>query len=351
MPKIGILTNRSDTSYVFMHSVYDFEDCIVKATGGELVYVPPRKYDLVNKCKRKVKLDGVRLKDSYDVLFCVSLNFGTALEDVLNWRDRCKYCICYIYDTWPNITKYDEAAIRRTLKHVDLLCFSFPESISYFKILLNPLPFWVPQAINPDRFYYVPKLDRGVGVYMFGRQPQGVFEKVKSYCMSRNFLMMQHNRLPFPEGKVLDWEDAYTMHAQLLLHAKVTLNWTMQLTHPSRIISSTTTRWFEPAATGCLVIGNEPSDGEFQKLFPIPGFVRKVDNDFGNLTALIEEAIQDKDSEDLRRQLAEHTRNHHTWYHRIARMLNRAKLSHLLKSEYQKYLTEDGLGNIAGPQD
>jgi len=345
MAKIGILTNRSDSSYVFMHSVYDFEDCIVKATGGELIHVPARRNDVLSKCKRKIKLGSIRLKDFYDVLFCVSLNFGTALDDVSNWRGRCKYCICYIYDTWPNITAYDAAAIQRTLRHVDLLCFSFPQSINYFKALLNPLPYWVPQAINPERFYYVPDVPRGVDVYIFGRQPQDVFKKVQSYCLDHNLLMVHHNKLPFPDGKVLDWQSAYTMHAQLLLHAKVTLNWAMQLTHPWRLISSTTTRWFEPAAAGCLVVGNEPNDDEFRRLFPFGGFVRTVDKDFTNLISLIEEALKDTGSETIRRQLAEHTLHHHTWYHRIARMLRKAGLTHVLKPAYQKYVEEDNAGN------
>lgn len=337
MPKIGVLTNRSEATCLVMHGVYDFEDCIVKATGAELIRVPPRRHDLIGKCKRKIKLDGFRLKDNYDLLFCVSLDLNTQLTDVLNWRDSCKYCICYVHDTWPNLANNYLKSMKQVLRKVDLLCFSLAESIPYFKTLLDPLPYWVPQGINPDRFYYVPGLNREIPIYLFGRQPEGVFEKVKSYCLDRNILMVYHYKLRFPGDTVLYWQSGHTLHAQLLLHSKITLNWGMHASTPWRLISPVTSRWFETSATGCLVVGREPSDAEFKKLLPVPGFVRNVDNEFNNLIPLIEEAIQDKGIEEIRRQVAEHTKNHHTWYHRIAQMLTRAGLAHLLKPEYHKY--------------
>ncbi|MFA5336717.1 MAG: glycosyltransferase [Candidatus Omnitrophota bacterium] len=340
MAKVGVVTNRWGISHLVMHGVYDFEDCLVRAMGAELIYIPPRKQDLINKCKRKIKLGGIRLKDSYDVLVCVSLDLNTVLTDILNWRDRCKYCICYMHDTWPNLASNYQQSIKNVLRKVDLLCFSLYDSIPYFKTLLNPLPYWVPQAINPDRFYYVPGLNREIPIYLFGRQPNGVFEKVRSYCLNNNLFMAHHYKLRFPGETVLDWDSGHTLHAQLLLHSKVTLNWGMHLTHPCRLISPVTSRWFETSATGCLVVGQEPKGEEFKKFFPVSGFVRNVNKNLDNLIPLIEEAIYDKGSEDIRRQVAEYTKNHHTWYHRIAQILTKAKLTHLLKPEYRKYLKQ-----------
>jgi len=340
MPKIGVLTTRSEASYVFMHSIYDFEDCIVKATGADLIQIPPKKQDFLSKCKRKINLGGIRLKDSYDVLFCISLDLNTPLAEIINWRERCKYCICYIYDSWPNISQNYSFSIKRVLQKVDLLCFSFLEAIPYFKALLNPLPYWVPQGINPDRFYYVHGLNREIPIYLFGRQPDGIYEKIKTYCMEKNLFLARHYKMRFPGETVLDWQDGHTLHAQLLLHSKITLNWGMHLTTPSRLISPVTSRWLETSATGCLVVGREPGDKEFKKFFPMPGFVRNVDNEFNNLIPLIEEVINDKGTEDLRKQLAEHTKNHHTWYHRVAQILIKAGLADLLKLEYRKYLQQ-----------
>lgn len=340
MPRIGVVSSRTEPSYSFMHGIYDFEDCIVKATGAELIQVPPRKQDLISKGKRRINLGGIKLKDRYDVLFCVSLDLNTPLTDVRNWRDCCKYCICYIYDTWPDIINNYLRSINSVLKKVDLLCFSLSESIPYFKKILDPLPRWVPQGINPERFYYVPGLNREIPIYLFGRQPKGVFEQVKSYCIDNNILLVHHYKLRFPGETVLNWQDGYTLHAQLLLHSKVTLNWGMHVTHPWRIISPVTSRWFETSATGCLVVGREATDPEFKKFFPIPGFVRNVDDNLSNLFPLLEEAIRDKGTEDLRRALAEHTKNHHTWYHRIAQMLVEANLTNLLRPEYYKYIQE-----------
>lgn len=341
MPKIGILTSRSNQSQpLFMSTVYDFEDCIVRATGAELISVPPPKRDFVGKVKRKFDLEGIYLKDSYELLFCISMDLiNSPLRRVLNWRERCDRCILYAYDAFPGIiNQYKHLLQHSSVQKVDLICISFSEAIPYFKSILQPSTYWVPQGVNPHRFYYVPNLERGISVYAFGRQPSQLLNQVKRYCLDRNLLMLYS----YGSADLLaqDWQEVYSLHAQQLLHTKISLNWSVESTSPERAggISPTTCRWFETAATGCLVVGQQPTEPEFQSLFPILGFIENINDTSKDITDLVEKVLKDKETDKLRSTLAHYTRHHHTWYHRLADMLMKANLIHLMKPEYRSFV-------------
>ncbi len=341
MTRIGVLTSRTGQSQpLFMSTVYDFEDCIVKATGAELISVPPPKRDFASKVKRRFDLEGIHLKNSYELLFCISMDLvNSPLRRVMNWRERCNYCILYAYDAFPRIiNQYESLLQHSSIQNVDLICISFSEVIPHFQMLLKPPVFWIPQGVNPHRFYYVPDIQRGISIYAFGRQPKQLLNQVREYCLERNLLMLySYGSADYPTQ---DWQEAYSLHAQQLLHTEVSLNWSVDFTSPERAggISPTTCRWFEAAATGCLVIGQQPTEPEFQSLFPISGFIENVNDTGKNITDLVEKILKDKETNNLRSTLAHYTRHHHTWYHRLTHMLMKANLIHLMKPEYLSFV-------------
>lgn len=343
--EIGILTDRSYRSrHIFMSPLYDFEDCIVNALGAELVHVPPRRSDLAGRCKRKLGIEGIKLNKTYDVLFCINMYPGQLhLDRVINWRQRSKKCICYIFDWFPN---FDEGDLvppygMRHLQNVDLLCLSYKDPVAAVENFFKPPLLWVPQAIDPDIFNFVDQIDRGVAVYAFGRQPKNVIDKVQDYCVQNDLLMIYS--VTDTHQPVLDPKKAQLLHAQTLLHAKTALNWSTDFVSPNKSLGfdPTTCRWYEAAAAGCISIGKQPSDNEFNELFPVPGAVQNISDGLDDLITILDGVLRDASEglADARREISRHTLSNHTWYHRLAAILEAADVHAGINPDYGHYFS------------
>lgn len=317
LPRIGIATTRCKPIH-FSHSVvYEFEDLFCHATAGTLIDLPVSLPD--DALAPKVKLPAI--EEGLDLLIVSIMNPGRAsLDFVANWRKRCKKVVVYFLDAWPCPSLADRLK-SSFVSEVDLLAVSYYESLPFYREHFSRV-IWLPQAINPTRFYFNPR-QRHIFCAAMGRQDEAFFSKMRQFCASRELLWVYQDII----GRFRrSWEDSYDLYASFLRNAKYVLNWsgkTMRGNWATDFkIDPVTCRWFESAAAGCIPVGTPPDSPVFSALFPGMQVV-----DVGNFNSEPKEvlAFLENHPEENRQahleRISRHVQSRHTWYHRVYAIL------------------------------
>jgi len=243
------------------------------------------------------------------------------LNSVPNWRERYGQVVAYIVDLYPpSELSFD----RRLVKIIDVLFVSYGQMVSPLTELLKVPTVFIPQAADvlaTGGF----NTDKRIDVGVFGRQPAGVLDAIVNQSTSG------------PNSKFFAWWSAQTYpytrdmnkdragFLSVLGRSRISLCYRFEDTHPQTYkgVSPITARWFESAASGCVIAGSRPSSPEGEET--LNGFDSLIELSTDGVTCITQ--LQDLLSDP--RSLQEiGARNFlaaaqgHDWGHRIAAMFD-----------------------------
>jgi hypothetical protein len=269
-----VLTNSGLRGFEY-GSLCDFEDEIIRITGGELQVSPIRK--LPRLIDRRIG-HGTRYSDlrklipkvkhhlKADVLWVVLMGPESfALDLYRKWDQGVGLKILYLFDTMEN----QLPSIRRVLGSTtwDYTFTSFRGAVPFLEEQTQRRWLVAPQGVKLERFRPAPLEERLIGFCAYGRRLKKIHESIKEFCAATG-KHYEYSTAASLQPQI-DPRENHEMYAWHLGHTIFNFNWPVELTHPTRVrtFSPITCRWFEAAASGNVIIGLPPTDPTFNDIF------------------------------------------------------------------------------------
>jgi hypothetical protein len=270
----------------------DFEDEIIRVTGGHLVAMPKQKLPkfIEHRIGHGTRYSGLRSwipRGEYelkaDVLWVILMgpeNFS--LDLFKNWDRGVGIKILYLFDTFES----QLPSIRRVLQSTqwDFTITSFQGAIPFLEKHTQRKWYAIAQGVKLERFQPVAKEEKIINFCAYGRRSEKVHNSIKEYCLQTG------KYYDYTTSASLQLElnprEYYGQYAWHLTHSLFTFCWPVELTHPQRVLtfSPITCRWFEAASSGTVILGKAPKDPSFNNFFG-SALVIPIDyeDNYGNL--------------------------------------------------------------------
>lgn len=303
----------------------DFEDALCGRADADLVHAP--SYSRRARLRAALRWRDRTFRpvspprDEYDLCVLVAMNPGwvSTLRYIDHVRERCKTIVVYVFDAW----NADEDLLRRNRRAwalCDLVYVSFPWTVDTFSRHL-PCPVeYLPQAASAARFQ--PWRDeRPIDVLSVGRRLGAAHALIREIAQ-RHDLFYHYSESEAPD--VIDLLESRELLARLCQSARSQICWPAEETNPNRRGegSPVTSRWFEAAACGSVVLGRSPGASDFHELFPYERFVIELDpGDPVGFERTLLSALDDQVDWLARRDLADYVRAKHSWEARANKII------------------------------
>ena len=261
------------------------------------------------------------VEGSYDLFFfvCQFPHELAALKQLRNWRKQCKVAVCYILETWSS-SLHEVSANLSMLDDFDqvftLNAQSIPELRRYTSAAVDHLAPAVDCALASP----IPDLpERTVDVYSYGRRSPAIHAQLRE--MARSSASFNYVYDTLRGGTVIDWSDHRFLTASTMKRSKFFIAF-----NPRDIGGGGTgkwsneqalsTRYFEGAAGGAVMLGSHPHCAEYDLAFDWPDAVIPLAPD-GDVAELIRQLQRDPERlEAISRRNVSECLSRHDWSHR-----------------------------------
>ena len=253
------------------------------------------------------------------------------IESVRNWRRQSRVAVAFVLETWSSQFEERKADLK-ILDQFDLVFVLNASSIPALgRYTRTPIAF-LPTAADALLACPGPEgPERVVDVFSMGRRLPPVHDALRGLARERG-LFYVHD--VWFDAVARDWAEARAWNADMVKRSRYYVAWDPvafaskrdeELIGADRAIS---TRYFEGAAGGAILIGSRPDCAEFEALFDWPDAVVEVAPDGSDL-----ETVLDGLDADAGRVRAARARNvieslrRHDWAYRWERILAAAGLA------------------------
>ncbi len=274
-----------------------------------------------------------RVERDYDLFFfvCQFPHELAALKRMHGWRKRSKLAACYILETWSSSL----SEVKANLKILDdfdrvfvLNAQSIPELQRYTSAPIVPL------APAVDCMLAAPQPNcrqRTIDVYSFGRRAPAIHEQLMQLALDGGDFHYVYDTLK--GGSVVDWDEHRMLISSFMKRSRYFIAF-----NPGDIggggkgrfkdEQALSTRYFEGAAGGAVMLGTPPRCDEYERAFDWPDALIRLEPD-GDVGALMRELERDPErlASASRRNAAECLRRH-DWSHRWGEILDELELPH-----------------------
>ncbi len=267
------------------------------------------------------------VQKNYDLFFfcCQFPHELAALDRLRGWRKRTGWAACYLFESWSS-SLLETAGNLRILDQFDHVFVlngqAIPELSRYTKARITHLPPATDVALAtpmpmPSR--------RSIDVYSFGRRAPAIHDQLLQLSGRRPDFFYVYDSIQ--GGTVPNWLDHRCLTASHMKRARFFMAFNPgdiggggkgRFRHEQAL----STRYFEGAAGGAVMLGSAPSCAEFAKHFDWPDAVVLLAPD-GDIAELLAGLLRDKDRLMMvsRRNVVESLRRH-DWSHRWQQILS-----------------------------
>lgn len=268
----------------------------------------------------------VRVEHDYD-LFAYVCQFPlelSALNRMRGWRKRSKVAVAYILETWSHLLPQARSELN-ILDQFDIVYVlnkaSIPALRRYTSTRCRPLPSASDCLLSTPLPLAGP---RPIDVYSMGRRSPAIHTKMMELAQeSADFTYvydtMRHGMIP-------SWPDHRFLTAQMIKRSQyfVAYDHNVEDAGPSKNFTepSLSTRYFEGAAGGAVLIGSRPQAPEFSEHFDWDDAVIELPTDTQDLARYFRElAAQGERLQIARMTAAVESLRRHDWAHRWSAIL------------------------------
>ena len=344
---------------LFRCALFEFEDIISQIDHAEIV--APRadplafRSQLANRLAfhapiaLKPSLEKLPVKGQYDLFLaiCGSPRDLLMVDAAKPWREACKTSICLIDELW--VTQMDNHRhFLRALQDFDLVVMYYSQSVDALHKLTGRKCVFVPPGVDSILFCPYPTPPRRVvDVFSVGR---------RSAITHQALLRMTDENKIFYLHDSIAGDQCMNPVEHRALYANIAKRSRYFIVNPGLIDRPETrgtqievgNRYFEGAAAGTIMIGELPTNGEFERLFNWPGSVYHLPYNSSEIEAIINELdSQPEKQESIRQTNIVQALTRHDWAYRweaILKHVGLEPLPELLKrKEHLKSLAESVL--------
>lgn len=330
---------------------YEFEDLVVEMTGADRV--GPSRLEAVEFQRRLYKafyavarspalpmsltprLGGLRLDKDYE-LFVALFNSPYevfALRSVPDWRARCRRAVCVLTEAWESdLPEY----LLRSLQDFDQVYLAANPVSAVARMTGRPCSY-LPLGVDTLALCPYPRPPaRSIDVLGIGRRSAVTHQKLLDLACHRGLFYYYDtvrtnsvaNAALQVTFSVIEPREHRLKLANLLKRSRYYLASKARINEESAAqADEVSSRFFEGAAAGTIMIGDPPSSGPYLELFDWPDVVIPAPFDDGEIGDRI--AALDADPERCSR-IRSHNMiqalRRHDWVYRLRRILEESQL-------------------------
>lgn len=343
--RVLVFSQRSLHTPVWHSAQYELEDLLATFDDVDLVAPPSHPHAALSRASRHVvngalrrvggtrrsppwdiaSMQRTRVEADHDLFFAVfhhsfQISYLNRLED---WRKRCRTAACVLVEAWSPSFAEDEDYLR-LLAEFDVVYVFNPRTIPLLTALGVPDVRPLPLAVDAAAFSPLPLLPaRVLDCYSYGRSSQMTHAALLQ-AVERDGLTYVYDTLR--GGVLADSRQHRSLVANLMKRAQFFLAYRINDSAERRARTggdeALSTRYFEGAAGGAVMIGSSPEAPEFAECFDWPDAVLPVPYDSTDIADVLADLRRQPDR--LARIRADNVRNsllRHDWVHRWASVL------------------------------
>jgi hypothetical protein len=273
----------------------------------------------------------VTIDEDHDVCFFV----GQFLRDLINlrrvhgWRARSKFAAAFIVETWTGSLKRhrSELAVLDQFDHVFVMnADAVPVLQRHTRTPVSVMN-TATDCLNacPD----TADVQRVVDVACIGRRVDAVHDRLLDLARDHGLFYVFDI---WGGGRAIDWHEARAANAGLLQRSRYSIVWDPATTKKKSAVMqadrSLSTRYFESAASGAILLGSRSAAPAFTEHFDWPDAVIDIAPDGSDLEASLDELERDPERcAAIRRANVVNCLRRHDWVHRWEQVLAVAGLA------------------------
>jgi hypothetical protein len=267
----------------------------------------------------------VTVSEDYDVCFFV----GHFLRDLINlrrvsgWRTRSKFAVAFIVETWTGSLDRNRSELS-VLDQFDHVFVMNADAVSVLqRYTRTPV-----SAMNTatDSLHASPvaiDTPRPVDVACIGRRVDAVHHRLRALASERDLFYVFDI---WGGGRAIDWAEARAANAELIRRSRYSIVWDPATTKSKAAVMRSdralSTRYFESAAGGAILLGSRSAAPAYAQNFDWPDAVIDIAPDGRDLEARLQELDGDPvRCAAIRRANVVNCLRRHDWVHRWQQVL------------------------------
>ncbi len=357
--RVLMFSNRNTyASEVFRCSLYEFEEIIRQIDSVDILAPKPKKR--FRKSKRNAMriakyfninlnpgIPKVKLDKYYDLFFAIC-QFPSELlhvNIVEGWKDYCKTSVCLLDEMWLTEMPYYESSFK-ILSKFDYVVLSLSQNVGPFSKKIQSECYYLPPGVDTLLFCPYPKLSkRSIDVLSFGRRAEKT-HRVLLRIAEENKIFYVYDTLCDLHTHSLDQHRFFISNMAKRSRYFIVNPGQIDCPQLTKNQSEIGARYFEGAASGTIMIGEQPRNDEFKRMFFWPDALVQLPYNSENIEEVICEMDRQPDrQEQIRKNNVVHSLLQHDWSHRWEAVLKIAGLEPLPELMDRKKRLQD-LANI-----
>lgn len=279
-------------------------------------------------------MDPVELDTEHELFFAVfhHANQLSYLRRIKGWRERCRHAVCVIIELWSPQAGAD-ADYLEVLHAFDKVYVFSPSVLPTLRKTFGSLNAdFLPMAVDAKLMSPQPHWpERVLDVYSYGRRSAVTHDALLHLVRARGLTYLYDT---IDGLTVRDHREHRLLLASMMQRARYFLayriNDTAQRSFRTGGDEGLSTRYFEGAAGGAVMLGSAPATDYFDECFPWPDAVLPLPYDSPDVADAL--ADLDKQPERLAQIRVNNVRgslSRHDWAHRWAKVLEDCSMSPL----------------------
>lgn len=337
---------------------FEFEDVISAIDRAEILapaidssnpnYLLAKRLGYHTPLKLHPGIKKTRLRSDYDLFFAILGNPTDLLRvnALHDWRGHCKKSICLIDEVWVREIRGHRRYLRM-LEEFDLVVLYYSQSVKPINQLIGNKCVFLPPGVDTIRFCPYPKpLQRAVDVYSIGRRSAVTHKAFLNMAATDGILYLYDST---SVDQVLNSLEHRALFANIAKRSRYFIVNPGLIDRPD--IRGTQieigNRYFEAAASGSILLGERPTNGEFDNLFDWPDSL--IDLPYNSLDAerIVKELDRQPERQNrIRKMNAKQCLLRHDWVYRWEAILKLVRVAPLPQLEARKKQLRDRASNI-----
>ena len=324
---------------VWRCSFFEFEGILQQIDSVEMLGPNPKKwFKLGKRIALRIGRESpiilnpgipkIRLDRYYDLFFAVCEKPSELLNvnAVMGWKDYCRTSICWLPELWVKEMSVLKSSLE-VLSKFDYVISSHTQSIGPISKVIRGKCLYLSLGVDAILFCPYPgPPKRFIDVLSIGR---------RSVLTHQALLKMAQEDKIFYIYDTLSDLHTYNLEQHRFLISNMTKRSRYFIVNPGKVDkpeergnqSETGARYFEGAAAGSIMIGEQPQNDEFRKLFFWPDAVIQLPYESEDIEEVIAEIDRQPDrAEKIRRTNIVQSLLHHDWVYRWETVLEIAGL-------------------------
>ena len=259
-----------------------FQEAIRKYTNAKVLVLPKKtkceeryfqtsRLSFLRSYKNKTNINIP--ENHFDVVWYICMGPENYRFDLLYGLEKIKNRIVYFFDTLP----HQFSLIKRlNISQVfNIQITSFDDALYPLEKLTNSKWHYIQQSSSKVYFNEKKLSEKDIGFASFGRGNKRLNDIIQKYCDLNNIIFERTHEIGgeiITNNKLL-----YESYCRVLSNSIFSICFPVEVTNPNRAgdLSPITCRWYESFLAQNIVIGKEPVNQNFKKIFP-SNFVHEI---------------------------------------------------------------------------